>query len=61
MLQTQQVLLKDEDNSNELVFNFESIFKCWVEGKCTTNYLHKYINETISEKFISELERRYSK
>ena len=40
-----------------LVFNFEAIFLAWVNGKCTTKYLHTYVNEVIANAFIKELER----
>lgn len=40
-----------------LVFNFEAIFLAWVTGKCTTKYLHNYVNEVVAEAFIKELER----
>lgn len=48
---------QDVPGSIDLVFNFQDIFNAWVTGKCTTKYLHNYVNEVIAEAFIKELER----
>lgn len=48
---------QDVLQQDALVFNFEAIFLAWVQGKCTTKYLHRYVNEKIVENFIKELER----
>jgi len=51
---TKQIFLPKETN---LVFNFSDIYKCWIEGKCTTQYLNQYCMKKIAEGFICELER----
>jgi hypothetical protein len=40
------------------VFDFTNIFECWLQGKCTTEYLYQYCSQEIAERFLTELERR---
>jgi hypothetical protein len=51
------MLNQTNDGNNPLVFDFQAIFNAWLQGKCTTKYLHLYINETVVNSFIKELER----
>jgi hypothetical protein len=39
------------------VFDFTDIYKCWLQGKCTTQYLHDYCMRQIALGFSKELER----
>lgn len=48
---------QDVLQQDHLVFNFEAIFTAWVQGKCTTKYLHNYVNEKVVEAFIQQLEK----
>jgi hypothetical protein len=48
---------KIKSDKDTLVFNFTAIFNCWIEGKCTTEYLQKYVNQQVVTSFIKELER----
>jgi hypothetical protein len=42
----------------ETVFDFTDIYECWLQGKCTTEYLHNYCLKQIANGFINETERR---
>jgi hypothetical protein len=45
-----------EGKSANLVFNFQEIYLCWIEGKCSTKFLHAYCMEQIAKGFLTELE-----
>lgn len=47
-----------KETSANLVFNFQEIYLCWTEGKCTTKFLHAYCMEQIAKGFLTELERK---
>ena len=51
---TKQIFLPKET----LVFNFQDIYQCWLQGKCTTAYLQEYCMKQLAIGFLSETERR---
>lgn len=54
LLDDKQISLPKEN----VVFDFTDIYECWLQGKCTTEYLFQFCSKELATKFLMELERR---